>query len=252
MPRDPDYFRNKTILIAGAGSGIGRATALTFAREGANAVCADIDAEAAERTANQVIQMGARASFAACDVTVRADVDAAVAQAIDEFGRVEFELNAAGAALARKPFLEITEELWERTYALNVRGTFNGAQAILPHMLERGGGVIVNIASVAARIGGAGNSVHYASSKGAVHTMTLGIGREFASRGVRCLSISPGIVETPFHDNTPPEVLEAYATQTPIGRMAQPEEIAETVLFACSDAASYLTADTIFVTGGLR
>ncbi len=252
MPRDPDYFRNKTILITGAGSGIGRATALTFAREGANAVCADIDAEAAERTANQVIQMGARASFAACDVTVRADVDAAVAQAIAEFGRVEFELNAAGAALARKPFLEITEELWERTYALNVRGTFNGAQAILPHMLERGGGVIVNIASVAARIGGAGNSVHYASSKGAVHTMTLGIGREFASRGVRCLSISPGIVETPFHDNTPPEVLEAYATQTPIGRMAQPEEIAETVLFACSDAASYLTADTIFVTGGLR
>ena len=252
MPRDPDYFRNKTILITGAGSGIGRATALTFAREGANAVCADIDAEAAERTANQVIQMGARASFAACDVTVRADVDAAVAQAIAEFGRVEFELNAAGAALARKPFLEITEELWERTYAINVRGTFNGAQAILPHMLERGGGVIVNIASVAARIGGAGNSVHYASSKGAVHTMTLGIGREFASRGVRCLSISPGIVETPFHDNTPPEVLEAYATQTPIGRMAQPEEIAETVLFACSDAASYLTADTIFVTGGLR
>ncbi|MDE0409701.1 MAG: SDR family oxidoreductase, partial [Alphaproteobacteria bacterium] len=181
MPRDPDYFKDKTILITGAGSGIGRATALVFAREGSNVVCADIDPDAAERTANQVIQLGAKATFVACDVTVRAEVDAAVAQAVSDFGRVDFELNAAGAALARKPFLEITEELWERTYALNVRGTFNGAQAILPHMLEKGGGVIVNIASVAARIGGAGNSVHYASSKGAVHTMTLGIGREFAN-----------------------------------------------------------------------
>ena len=237
MPRDPDYFKDRTILITGAGSGIGRATALVFAREGSNVVCADIDP---------------KATFVACDVTVRAEVDAAVAQAVSDFGRVDFELNAAGAALARKPFLEITEELWERTYALNVRGTFNGAQAILPHMLEKGGGGIVNIASVAARIGGAGNSVHYASSKGAVHTMTLGIGREFASRGVRCLSISPGVVDTPFHDNTPPEVLQGYAGQTPMGRMAQPEEIAETVLFACSDGASYLTADTIFVTGGLR
>ncbi len=252
MPSTPDYFRGRTILITGAGSGIGRATALVFAREGANAVCTDIDPEAAERTANQVIQLGARASFAACDVTVRAEVDAAVAQAIADFGQVDFELNAAGAALARKPFLEITEALWERTYALNVRGTFNAAQAILPHMLERGSGVIVNIASVAARIGGAGNSVHYASSKGAVDTMTQGIGREFAGRGVRCLSISPGLVDTPFHDNTPEEVLKAYAAQMPIGRMAQPGEIAETVLFACSEGASYLTADTIYVTGGLR
>ena len=122
MPRDPDYFRDKTILITGAGSGIGRATALAFAREGSNVVSADIDPEAAERTANQAIQLGARATFVACDVTVRAEVDAAVAQAVSDFGRVDFELNAAGAALARKPFLEITEELWERTYALNVRG----------------------------------------------------------------------------------------------------------------------------------
>lgn len=252
MPKTPDYFRGKTILITGAGSGIGRAAALVFAREGANAVCSDIDEEAARRTAEQVVQMGARATHVRCDVTDRAEVDAAVAQAIADFGRVDFELNAAGAALARKPFLEIDEDLWERTYALNVKGTFNAAQAILPHMLENGGGVIVNIASVAARIGGAGNSVHYASSKGAVDTMTMGIGREFAGRGVRCLSISPGIVDTPFHDNTPDEVLQGYAGLTPMGRMAQPEEIAETVLFACSDAAPYMTADTIMVTGGLR
>ena len=252
MPKTPDYFVDKTILITGAGSGIGRATALVFAREGASVVCADIDAEAAERTANQVIQLGRRASWVRCDVTDRSEVDAMVEGAIREFGRIDFELNSAGAALARKPFLEITQDLWERTYALNVRGTFNAAQAILPHMLENGAGVIVNIASIAARVGGAGNSVHYASSKGAVDTMTLGIGREFAARGIRCLSISPAIVDTPFHDTTPKSVLDSYAAMTPMGRAAEAGEIAETILFACSDAAPYMTADTIYVSGGMR
>jgi len=252
MPKTPDYFHGKTILITGAGSGIGRSAVLIFAREGANVVCSDIDADAAERVANQVIQMGAKATFNRCDVTDRPQVDAMVAQAIEDFGRVDFELNAAGGALARKPFLEITDDLWERTYALNVKGTFNAAQAVIPHMLEKGGGVIVNIASIASKVGGPGNSVHYASSKGAVDTMTMGIGREFAGQGIRCLSISPGVVDTPFHDSTPQEVLDMYSQATPMGRMAQPEEIAETVLFACSDAAPYMTADTIKVSGGLR
>jgi 3-oxoacyl-[acyl-carrier protein] reductase len=252
MAKTPDYFHGKTILITGAGSGIGRATALVFAREGANIVCADLDPEAAERVANQVIQMGAKATFVQCDVTVRAEVNVMVGQAIKDFGKVDFELNSAGGALARKPFLEITEDLWERTYALNVKGTFNSTQAIIPHMLENGAGVIVNIASVAAKVGGAGNSIHYASSKGAVDTMTMGVGREFARRGIRCLSISPGVVDTAFHTETPETVLQAYNDLTPMGRMAAPEEIAETVLFACSDAAPYMTADTIYVSGGLR
>ena len=252
MAKTPDYFHGKTILITGAGSGIGRATALVFAREGANVVCADLDPEAAERVANQVIQLGAKATFVQCDVTIRAEVDAMVGQAISDFGKVDFELNSAGGALARKPFLEITDDLWERTYALNVKGTFNSAQAIIPHMLQNGAGVIVNIASVAAKVGGAGNSIHYASSKGAVDTMTMGIGREFARQGIRCLSISPGVVDTAFHDETPETVLQAFNDLTPMGRMAAPEEIAETVLFACSDAAPYMTADTIYVSGGLR
>ena len=252
MPKTPDYFNDKTILITGAGSGIGRAAALVFAREGTSVVSADIDEAAAERVANQVRQMGAQASFVQCDVTQRSEVDAMVASAIADFGRVDFELNCAGAALERKPFLEISESLWDKSYALNVKGTFNAAQAIIPHMLEHGGGVIVNIASVAIKMGGAGNSVHYASSKGAVHVMSTGIGREFADRGIRCLSISPGLVDTPFHTNTPTDLLDNFKTQVPMGRMAQPEEIAETALFACSDAAPYMTADTIFVSGGMR
>lgn len=252
MARTPEYFKDKTILITGAGSGIGRASAIVFAREGANVVCADIDFEAAERTANQVIQLGRRASYIQCDVTNRPQVDAMVKQAIENFKTINFELNSAGGALARKPFLEITSDLWDKTYDLNVKGTFNSAQAILPHMLKNGSGVIINIASVAAKVGGGGNSIHYASSKGAVDTMTLGIAREFARKGIRCLSISPGLVDTPFHDTTPPEVKKEYEDLTPIGRMALPEEIAETILFACSDAAPYMTADTIYVSGGLR
>lgn len=252
MPKTPDYFHGKTILITGSGSGIGRAAALIFAREGANVVCSDIDEDAAERVANQVIQMGRRATFVKCDVTKRPEVDAMVVQAINDFGRIDFELNAAGAALARKPFLEISEDLWDRSYALNVKGIFNSVQATIPHMLEKGGGVIVNIASLAIKIGGAGNSVHYASAKGAVDVMTTGIGREFADRGIRCLSISPGLTDTPFQDNTPPELLNEFSKDIPMGRMATPEEIAETVLFACSDVASYMTADTIFVSGGMR
>lgn len=252
MPKTPDYFKDKTILITGAGSGIGRASALVFAREGANVVCADLDEAAAERVANQVIQMGAKATFVKCDVTKRVQVDAMVEQAIADFGRVDFELNSAGAALSRKPFLEISEELWDLSYDLNVKGTFNSAQSVIPHMIEKGGGVIVNIASIAIKMGGAGNSVHYASSKGAVHVMTTGIGREFARQGVRCLSISPGPVDTPFHDETPPELLESFKDQVPMGRMATADEIAETVLFVCSDAAPYMTADTIFVSGGMR
>ena len=252
MPKTPDYFKDKTILITGAGSGIGRASALVFAREGANVVCGDIDAESAERTANQVRQKGTLATYAKCDVTVRTEVDAMVNHGVETFGRVDFELNAAGAALARKPFLEISEELWDMSYALNVKGTFNAAQAIIPHMLEKGGGTIVNIASLAIKMGGAGNSVHYASDKGAVDVMTNGIGREFARRGVRCLSISPGPVDTPFHAETPPELMKSFADQVPMGRMATADEIAETVLFACSDAAPFMTADTIFVSGGMR
>ena len=119
-------------------------------------------------------------------------------------------------------------------------------------MLEKGSGVIVNIASVATWVGGAGNSVHYAASKGAVHTMTLGIGREFAKDNIRCLSISPGMIESAFHDTTPKDVQEHYATQIPMQRMGQTSEIAEAVLFACSDAASYMTADTIKISGGIR
>ena len=247
MAKTPDYFHGKTVLITGAASGIGRATADIFAREGANIVACDIDAAGAEKTAS-----GKNAIAVAADVTDRAAVAAAVVAGIEAFGGIDFLFNSAGAAGRRSPFLDIDAELWRETYALNVDGTFHAMQAVLPHMLERGSGVIVNMASMAHRRGGPGHSVHYASAKGAVVTMTMGVAREFADRGIRALSISPGPIDTPFQAAaaTSPELAARMLEDVPMKRFGAPEEIGELVLFLCSDACGFMTADTVYASGG--
>ena len=252
MPKTPDYFAGKTILITGAASGIGRATAAIFAREGANVVCADINEAGVKETAAQVNAKGAQALSLKVDVTSRAQVDGMVKRAIDAFGSVHFLFNSAGSALRRSKFLDIDDDLLERVIDLNLKGTFYGMQAVLPHMLERGFGVIVNVASMSHKRGGPGMSVHYASAKGAVVTMTLGVAREFADRGIRALSISPGPINTPFQAaaNTSAELIAKFKEDVPMKRYGEPEEIGELVLFMCSDACTYMTADTVYVNGG--
>src|SRR5579885_954129 len=224
MPRTPDYFHGKTIVITGAASGIGKATALIFAREGANVVCADIDEAGVGKTVD----------------------------AINDFGRVHFLFNSAGAALRRSKFLDIDDDLIERTFDLNFKGTFYAMQAVLPHMLEHKMGVIVNVGSMAHRRGGPGTSVHYAAAKGAVVTMTMGVAREFADQGIRCLSISPGPIDTAFAAAaaTSPQLKQAMLNDIPMKRFGLAEEIGELVLFMCSDACEFMTADTVYVNGG--
>ena len=252
MPKSPDYFVGKTIIITGAASGIGKATALIFAREGANVACADINGDSARATASQISGRGGKALALAVDVTSRAQVNEMVRSAIEAFGGVQFQFNSAGAALARSKFLDIDDTLFERTFALNVKGTLYCMQAVLPHMLGNGRGVIVNMASMAHRRGGPGSSVHYAAAKGAVVSMTLGVAREFAHAGIRCLSISPGPVRTPFQASaqTSPELLQRFLDDVPMKRFGEPEEIGELVLFMCSDACDFMTADTVYVNGG--
>lgn len=252
MPKTPDFFVGRTIVVSGAASGIGRETALIFAREGANVVCADVNAEGCRLTANRIVQGGGKAESVPTDVTKREAVDALVARAIETFGRVHFQFNAAGAAMRRSKFLDIDEALWDATYDLNAKSIFYCMQAVLPHMLEHGDGVIVNVASMSHKRGGPGASVHYASAKGAVVTMTLGVAREFADRGIRCLSISPGPIDTAFQaaSNTSPELAARFLADIPMGRMGRPEEIGELVLFMCSDACEFMTADSVYVNGG--
>ena len=256
MPKTPDYFRGKTILITGAASGIGRSTALIFAREGANVVCADVNEKGVEETSEQInakySNTGSQALALTIDVTKRAAVEDMVQLALDDFGGIQFLFNSAGAALRRSKFLDIDDDLFERTFDLNVKGTFYAMQAVLPHMLKNNFGVIVNMGSMSHRRGGPGSSVHYAAAKGAVVTMTMGVAREFATQGIRALSISPGPVKTPFQDaaSSSPELVKKFLDDVPMGRFGEPEEIGELVLFMCSDACQFMTADTVYVNGG--
>jgi 3-oxoacyl-[acyl-carrier protein] reductase len=225
MPKTPNYFSGKAIVITGAASGIGRATALIFAREGANVVCADINEEGARQTAEQVTRQGRKALALRTDVTSRKEVDEMVRRAVDTFGTVQFLFNSAGAALRRSKFLDIDEALFDKTFALNVKGTFYCMQAILPHMRANRHGVIVNMASMAHRRGGPNSSVHYAAAKGAVVSMTLGVAREFATEGIRCLSISPGPIRTPFQAaaQSSPELIQQFLDDVPMKRFGEPD-----------------------------
>ncbi len=252
MARTPGYFKGKTVVITGGGSGIGRATAVIFARKGARVVIGDIDEAGGAETVRAVEAEGAEARFIRCDVTKRGDLRALVSGGIERFKRLDFLFNSAGSALKRCGFLEIDDALWDLSYDLNVKGTFYAIQEILPHMLEQGGGVVVNMASWAAKRGGPGTSVHYASAKGAVTTLTLGVAREFADRNIRCLSLSPGPVDTNFQaaSGTSPELAQRFLRDIPMNRLAQADEIGELVLFMCSDACQFMTADTVYLTGG--
>jgi 3-oxoacyl-[acyl-carrier protein] reductase len=252
MPKTPDYFSGKTIVITGAASGIGRATALIFAREGANVVCADLNEAGVKDTAAAVNAKGSQALGLKVDVTSREEVNGLIKRSVDAFGQVHFLFNSAGAAIRRAKFLEIDDDLMERTFDLNVKGTFYGMQAVLPHMLQNKFGVIVNVGSMAHRRGGPGSSIHYAAAKGAVVTMTMGVAREFAAQGIRALSISPGPVKTPFQDAaaSSPELVQRFLDDVPMKRFGEPEEIGELVLFMCSDACEFMTADTVYVNGG--
>lgn len=252
MPKTPDYFHGKTIVITGAASGIGRATALIFAREGANVVCADINEKGVEETAEKINAMGGQTLALTIDVTKRGAVADMVELALDGFGRIHFLFNSAGAAIRRAKFLEIDDRLFDKTFDLNVKGTLYPMQAVLPHMLENKFGVIVNMGSMSHRRGGPGSSVHYAAAKGAVVTMTMGVAREFATQGIRALSISPGPVRTPFQAaaSSSQELVQRFLDDVPMKRFAEPEEIGELVLFMCSDACEFMTADTVYVNGG--
>ncbi len=250
MARTADYFQEKTIIITGAASGIGRATADIFGREGANVFCADIDEVGAAAAARAASEAGGKGVPMRVDVTSRSNVETMVARAKEEFGRIDFQFNSAGSIVHRCGFLDIDDEIWDKTFGLNVKGVFYSMQAVLPEMMANGRGVIVNMASMAHLNGSPGIAVHYGSSKGAVVSMSLGVAREFADRGIRCLSISPGPIDTPFQGSASDDLHETMRAQVPMGRFGRPEEIGEMVLFMCSDACEFPAADTVRNGGG--
>jgi NAD(P)-dependent dehydrogenase (short-subunit alcohol dehydrogenase family) len=247
----------KVAVVTGAGSGIGRAAAVRFAAEGAAVAVADLNADAAKNTAAQISAAGGRALAVAADVSDRAQVSGCFAQILTEYGRIDVLYNNAGVNSSGS-VLDATEDDWDRSFAVNAKGTFLCAQAAAPAMVAAGGGSIINQGSVAALVGIA-NFASYCAAKGAVVALTRSMSVDLAPRGVRVNVICPGTVYTPLMEpmltarggGDMAAGLALTVAKYPIGRLGTPEEIAAVALFLASDDSSFLTGSVVTADGGM-
>lgn len=244
-------FDGQVVLVTGAASGIGRAVALAFAAEGARVAMGDIDLAGAEQTAAQA--QGTKHLAVRMDVTSTQSVNAGVALAESALGPVDVLANVAGWDKIA-PFLETGEDLWDRIIGINFRGVLATCRAVVPGMVERGSGVVVNTASEAGRAGSSGEAV-YSGAKGAVITFSKSLAREVARHGIRVNVVAPGLTQTPLLDSLIADghgrLMDAIVRATPLHRFAAPEEVADAVLFLASRRSSFITGQAIGVGGGL-
>jgi NAD(P)-dependent dehydrogenase (short-subunit alcohol dehydrogenase family) len=245
-------LEGKATLVTGGASGIGRATALAFARAGARIVVADVDTEGGEATAAAARADGADAGFVRCDVRSGAEVEALVAATVARFGRLDCAFNNAGIEGDLAPIGDTAEEVAARVLDVNAMGVWRCLHAELPRMAAQGGGAIVNTASVAGLIG-AGGLAPYVASKHAVLGLTKTAALEYAPAGIRVNAVCPGVIQTPMLDRLAaarPGVVEALLAVKPMGRLGAPDEVAAAVVWLCSDAASFTTGHALTVDGG--
>lgn len=243
----------RVALITGGSSGIGRATALAFAREGAKVVVADYVVEGGERTVKMIKDAGGQAVFVKADVSRAKEVEAMVKKTVETYGRLDCAFNNAGVEGKIANTAECSEENWDRTIAINLTGVWLCMKYEIPEMLKQGGGSIVNTASVAGLVGFVGLPA-YNASKGGVVQLTRTAALEYAKSGIRVNAVCPGVIRTPMVERLldgSNQYNEATLTAgEPIGRMGKPEEIAEAVVWLCSDAASFVTGLPMAVDGG--
>jgi NAD(P)-dependent dehydrogenase (short-subunit alcohol dehydrogenase family) len=246
-------FAGKVALVTGGGSGIGRAAALAFAREGAKVVVADIDHAAATDTARQVADHGGDARAVLADVSREADIAAMIAEAVGAFGRIDCAFNNAGISGVRYPVHELELADFNRTIGVNLTGVFLCMKHELPVMLKQRGGVIVNNASVAG-LRGSPKLAAYVASKHGVIGLTKVAALEYAAFGVRVNAVCPGWTDTAIISglkDDEPEMFDKLITRVPLRRLGRPEEVAEAVLWLCSDAASFAVGHPLVIDGGL-
>jgi 3-oxoacyl-[acyl-carrier protein] reductase len=264
----------RVALVTGGSRGLGRADALTFARAGADVVVADLLVESelseetdrygalatvarqqglvhTEETVEEIRRMGRKAIAVRCDVTDRSQVDAAVERAVAELGSVDILVNNAGTLDHAAQFQHQSPELWERDLRVNLTGAFNCAQAVWPHMQERGWGRIVNMASVAGTLGGFGQA-SYSTTKAGLLGLTRTLAMEGARHGITCNAIVPGVIGTEAFNMANAAMYERIVARTALKRAGEPQEIANTIAFLCSDLASYITGIELNVSGGVE
>jgi 3-oxoacyl-[acyl-carrier protein] reductase len=242
-------LEGKTALITGAGSGIGKCIAETYAREGAHVALADIDLDAAQQAARAI---GNKAIALRCDVAKKTDFEKAVADTVLAFGRLDILVNNAGATHINKPMMEIGEDEFDRIYAINVKGVFLGCQAVVPVFRAQGSGAIVNIGSTAGLRPRPGLSA-YNATKGAVHILTKSLAVELAPDRIRVCAIAPVATDTPLLPSflgPAPGQREKFIATVPLGRLAQAQDIANAALFLASSDAEFVTGNIVEVDGG--
>jgi NAD(P)-dependent dehydrogenase (short-subunit alcohol dehydrogenase family) len=247
-----ESFTGKVAFVTGAATGIGRATALAFAREGASVVVADVSEEGNQGTSRMIEELGRRALAVTCDVSRAEDVKVALQKAVEAFGRVDFAFNNAGVEQPIAAAGDITEDEWDRIIRINLRGVFLCMKYQIPLMLKQGGGAIVNTASGAGVKGFAGQAA-YAASKHGVIGITKSAALDYAQSNVRINAVCPGIIATPMMDRFTEGTREGerrVIAQEPIGRMGKPEEIAAAVVWLCSDVAAFVIGHAMVVDGG--
>lgn len=245
-------FSGKVALVTGAGSGIGRATALRFAEAGAKVVVADISVDGGEATVAQIRAAGGDATFVKTNVALAADVEALVTATVLTYGRLDCAFNNAGIEGTAARTTDCTEENWDRTLAVNLKGIWLCMKYEIAQMLKQGGGSIVNASSAAGLVGFFGLPAYVASKHGVIG-LTKVAALEFAKKGIRVNATCPGIIETALIDRLTggnSESTDRLIAAEPIGRMGQPAEVAECVLWLCSDAASFVTGHALSVDGG--
>ncbi|HEY9500736.1 MAG TPA: 3-oxoacyl-ACP reductase family protein [Pyrinomonadaceae bacterium] len=246
-------LEGKVAIVTGGASGIGHATATALAECGAAvAINYHRNETGAELLREQINSNGGRAIAIQADVTMASEIAELVHRTNTELGPVDVLVNNAGSLIERLKILDITEERWDQVIDLNLKSAFLCSKAVIPGMVERRSGSIINLSSIAGRNGGALGSMHYATAKGGLITFTKGLAKELAPFNIRVNAVSPGVIDTPYHEQfSTPEMMKNYVNAIPLGRVGKADEVAKVIAFLASDAASYIAGETIEINGGM-